>query len=141
MDLSKLDTVKQASEGFELQLQDPGTNKNLGIFITVLGHDSEEYTKLQSKQNKRRTARMFSAGRFKPGAISDEEIKQDTIELLAECTKAWRDEGEKLPESIKVGVAVMECTRENAIKLYTEYPWVKEQVDAAVVDRANFIKS
>ena len=140
MDISKLDVVKQANEGFELQLQDPETNANLGIFITVLGHDSEEYTKLQGRQNKRRTARMFNAGRFKPGAISDEEIKQDTIELLAACTKAWRDEGEKLSAAIKVGGAEMECTHENVVQVYTAYPWIKEQVDAAVGDRANFIK-
>lgn len=155
MDLKELDTVKAATDGFEVQLYHPGTNEDLGIFITVLGRDSEEFTKLQSQQNQRRSGKMFKSGQFKPGSLTDEEVKRDTIALLAACTKSWREAppakkengvgaaaAEKVAEksTLTIAGAELPCTRDNAVQLYTDHPWIREQIDAAVSDRALLFK-
>lgn len=140
MDLTKYDSVKAAEQGAELELRDPVSNLKSKIFIRVLGHDSKDYQRVVSKQNQRRTSRVFQHGRFKPGNLTDQEFKQDAIEILAECTLSWRDETEEKPELLVVGGQRLECTKENAIRVYTELPWIKEQVEDFVTDRANFIK-
>jgi len=33
------------------------------------------------------------------------------------------------------------CNKDNAAALYERFPWIKEQVDTAVGDRANFINA
>lgn len=150
MDLAKLDTVASANEGFEVQLFNPGTMENLGIYITVLGRDSDEFRRLQAEQSKRRMGKLAKGGSFRMSSINAEEMERDTLELLAACTKSWRQErpaaeGESLDEkhyvdTLTVAKEELVCTRENALMLYTKYPWIKEQVDAGVTDRANFIK-
>ncbi len=147
MDLAKLDTVARANEGFELQLFNPGTMENLGIYITVLGRDSTEFRELQAEQNKKRMAKLAKGGSFRMGAVNLTEVERDSIELLAACTKSWRQdvpgaaEGEatSLP-TLTLDGQELACNAANATKLYTAYPWIREQVDAGVTDRANFIK-
>jgi len=148
VDLAKLDTVSGANQGFELQLLDPGTLANLGIFIQVLGRDSAEFRKLAADQNRRRIAKVTRGGQFRAGAASLEEMESDGIELLAECTKGWRsvelDKDDPTIEQSKpfltIGGEEVQFSRAAAVKLYTNYPWIREQVDGAVIDRANFIK-
>jgi hypothetical protein len=145
MDLAKLDTVAGANEGFEVQLYHPATMENLGIFVRVLGRDSDEYRRLQSEQLRRRIQKSVKTGTMR-SVSSPKEIEQDGIELLAACTKGWRQaedrEGDGVvgKTTITVAGAEWECSRANAARLYTEYPWIAEQVDVAVVDRANFIR-
>lgn len=132
IDLSSIDTVKGANGGFAVPICHPGTSEELGIAITVLGKDSDEFQKISRQQSKKRMDRM-SKGGFRNQAISPEEIEQDSLNLLAACTKSWTGvvlEGQPLP-----------CTKENAIMLYERFPWIKEQVDQAIGDRANFIGS
>jgi hypothetical protein len=138
MDLKLLDSVTGANAGFEGELLHPVNNSQLRIFITVLGRDSEDYQRKLSEQNRKRLARQ-KPGKFVP--FSNEELNTMTIELLATITKGWRDEGENLPSSIKIGGETLSCTYANAVRLYTEYPWALEQVDNWVSDRANFLKT
>jgi hypothetical protein len=145
MDLKKLDTVAGSNEGFELQLHDPATLAPLGIFIEVLGQDGAEFRKVQSEQNKQRIAKMTKSGVFRAGAATAGEMESDMVEVLAACTKSWRDETEEAEEAgtsdkITVGGEAIACTRAAAAKLYTDYPWIREQVAAAVTDRANFLR-
>lgn len=142
MDLEKLNTVKASNTGFELQLRDPATNDDLPIFIVLLGRDSEEFRRVSSEQNKRRVQRASRSGRFNMPTLGIEELERDTSEILASCTKSWREEmpGKTDKVTLTVGGAELECNRDNAKRLYTDYPWMREQVDAAVADRANFLK-
>jgi hypothetical protein len=145
-DLSSLDVVTGANEGFELELYNPATQEDLGIFITVLGKDSTEFRKLQAEQNQRRLDRAGRAGNVSK-MLSERQIRADGIELDAACTKSWRTvtpdadgETEHSKSVILVAGTELECTKQNAIKLYTDFPWIKEQVDEAILDRANFMK-
>ena len=60
------------------------------------------------------------------------EIENDTIELLAAVTAGWRGDfvldGTPLP-----------YTEHNAQQLYRRFAWIREQVDQAVGNRANFL--
>lgn len=145
MDLSKLNTVEGANQGFELRLCDPATNDDLDIYITVLGRDSDEYRTLSNTQQQKRISKMSRSGTFKAGAVSTQEFERDALELLAAVTKSWRQvvkEGDQSKEltTLTVNGEELVFSKANAMRLYKEYPWVKEQVDAAVVDRANFLK-
>lgn len=133
IDLADIDTIKGANEGFDVRIYHPGTNEDLDITINVLGKDSDEFQKISRAQHKKRMAKTLKGGFRNNATIPVEEIEQDGLELLASCTKAWTGvilDGEQL-----------ECNKENAIIIYERFPWIKEQVDIAIGDRANFIKS
>lgn len=137
IDLAALDTVKGSNIGFEVSIYNPATNEDLGLFITVLGKDSDEFQKVSRSQQKRRMEKM-SKGGFRNTNIPIESVEADGIQLLAAVTKSWR-QGEK--QTVTVDGEELACTKENAVAVYERFPWIKEQIDAAVGDRANFIKS
>jgi len=148
MDLAKLDTAKGANEGFEVELYNPSTNEDLGIKINLLGKDSDEFQRVSRAQSKKRLARLTKGG-FRSNATPPiEEIEQDNIELLASCTRGWRtlakkDKEGKVVEPEKTTLTVsgneLAFSKENAVDIYTRFPWIREQVDTAIGDRANFI--
>jgi len=132
-DLSTIDTVKGSNEGFDVQIYHPGTNVDLDITIHVLGKDSDEFQKISRAQSKKRMAKMTKGGGFRTTpSIPIEEIERDGIDLLAACTKSW--------SGIVVEGKPVDCTYDNVIMIYERFPWIKEQVDTAIGDRANFIK-
>lgn len=141
MDIAKLDTVAQANHGFEASLHHPGTLADLGIFITVLGRDSTEFRRVSAEQNRKRVSKIQKAGGMQRVALTVEELEQDSLDLLSACTKSWRQVvKEKEKATLTLNGQELECSTANARKLYADYPWIKEQVDMAVTDRANFSK-
>lgn len=132
VDLSSIDTVKGANEGFDVRIYHPGTNEDLDVTINVLGKDSDEFQKVSRAQSKKRMAKLSKGGFRNTSAIPLEEVEQDGIELLASCTRGWSGvvvDGKEVPFS-----------KDAAVDVYTRFPWIREQVDAAIGDRANFIK-
>ncbi|MCK5605398.1 hypothetical protein KAR91_26135 [Candidatus Pacearchaeota archaeon] len=133
VDLAALDTVKGSNEGFDVQIYDPGTNEDIDIVISVLGKDSDAFNKISRSQNKRRMAKMQKGGFRNVATPPIEEVESDGIELLAACTTGWTG-------VVRDG-KVIEFSKDNAVMIYKGYPWIKEQVDIAIGDRANFIKA
>ena len=133
IDLSSIDTVAGANAGFDVQIYHPGTNEDLGIIIRVLGKDSDEFQKISRAQSKKRMAKMSKGGNFRNTNLPLEEIERDSLDLLAACTKSWA--------GVKLEGKDLECNAANAVMIYERFPWIKEQVDTAIGDRANFIKS
>jgi hypothetical protein len=132
MDFAAFDTAA-ASEGAVLELRDPAgaplvdeDNNNAPVTITVLGGDSDVAVK---ERNSATNRILKQRGR---GLITAESSQADGIRLLAKCTKAW--------SGIKVSGEVLECTYDNAVKFYTAYPFVRDQVDEFMGDRANFLR-
>ena len=127
-DLSKLDTSGAAETGAVLEVLHPTENTPLGIKITLAGADSDVYRKMVNKSVNKRLQRI------KPGQtipFTAEEQEESGLNLLAVCTLSWEGvvvEGEALP-----------CTKENAKMVYQRFPWIKEQVDQFIGDRANFL--
>jgi len=133
VDLAAIDTVKGSNEGFNVRIYHPGTNEDLDISIIVLGKDSDTFQKISRAQNKKRVAKMQKGGFRNTTPVPIEEIEQDGIDLLAACTTGWTGviiEGKEIPFST-----------DNAVMVYERFPWIKEQVDTAIGDRANFIKA
>ena len=127
-DLTSLDTSEAAETGAVLDVLHPTENTPLGIKITLAGADSDVYRKMVNKSVNKRVQRM------KPGQslpFTAEEQEESGLNLLAACTLAWEGvvvEGETLP-----------CNTENAKMVYRRFPWIKEQVDQFIGDRANFL--
>ena len=133
VDLAAIDTVKGSNEGFDVRIFHPGTNEDLDLIINVLGKDSDAFQKVSRAQNKKRMAKMQKGGFRNTAPIPIEEIEQDGIDLLAACTTGWAGviiEGEEIQFSI-----------DNAVMVYERFPWIKEQIDTAIGDRANFIRA
>ena len=78
---------------------------------------------------------MLVRRRLKKGGravLDPDKLREESIEILAACTLSWKGvivEGKSLP-----------CTRENAVMLYTRFPWLKEQAEAFVADRASYFR-
>lgn len=136
-DLAALDTVKGSNAGFEVSIYNPATNEDLGLFITVLGKDSDEFQKVSRAQQKKRMEKI-SKGGFRNANVPIEAMESDGLQLLAAVTKSWR-QGDK--QTVTLDGQELACTKENAVALYERFPWIKEQVDTAVGDRANFINA
>lgn len=128
MDFANLDTRAGANAGFEVQLRHPASDEPLDIHITVHGQDSTHYEKAQAERA-RKWQRML--GRSRDRQLSPDELKKGAIELMAAVTVQWR--------GVVLDGEALECTPENAAKVYGRFPWVMEQLDAAVHERANFL--
>lgn len=132
-DLAAFDTVKGSNDGFDVQIYNPGNNEDTDIFISVLGKDSDQFQKISRGQNKKRMAKMQKGGFRNVATPPIEEIESDGIELLAACTTGWK--------GVVIDKKKIEFSKDNAVMVYNRYPWLKEQVDIAIGDRANFIKA
>lgn len=120
-----LDVVSAAEMGAEVILRHPGTDEPLDIKFKVVGKDSKRvYNALRVVGNRRLNSNTRE---------TLDKIEADGIALLVACTVGWenlQEDGEDVP-----------FTPEAAQRIYKEYKWIREQVDAFVQDRANFLKT
>ena len=130
MDLSKLDMKEAASRGALMVLRHPASGEELraddgsDMCIELLGMDSPEYRQLIRAA----ASRNVSRGRKRP---SPELLEQEAITLLAGVTKGW--------SGIVVDGENLSFSQEAAKQLYTDYAWIREQVDEFVGERGNFL--
>lgn len=136
-DLSTLDTTKAAEEGATLEVRHPTTGIVLmngeakPVTLTLAGSDSDRAMKAERAALNRR----FKANANRRGTSSSmtaEELDSDTLDKLAACTLGW--------SGFVVEGSEVECTPANARQLYRQWPWLREQAQAFVDDRANFLK-
>lgn len=136
MDLSKLDTTAAAETGAKLEVAHPATgarllqDDNTPVTVTLAGQDSDRFKKADRKISNRRLATSASGQRLK---LTAEGIDSDSLERLVACTISW--------SGIGWGGGEKECTPENAREAYTKLPWLREQAEAFIGDRANFLKA
>ena len=125
-DIESLDTVTACEEGADLEIVHPRTGEPLGIIISVVGADSPTYrSELHKLANKR-----AKRGR---GVLNSESIEADNIELLVACTRGW--------SGLDYKGAALAFSPANARMVYKDFVWLREQVDAFIGDRANFLKN
>ena len=125
-DLAKLDTAKVAEEGAELRVAHPTTGEDLGIKITLIGTDSKTFRDISK-------SRATASLKKKTREIDLDQNESDAVELLAKCTKSWSGITENGKE--------VAFSYDNAVKLYTKYLWLREQIDRFMADRSNFLPS
>lgn len=126
-----------AAETAEIELQHPKTNVPLGIFITLYGKDSPKFKEVQRKQLNRRLE-LSQKSRNNKMTMTAEELEKEQFDLLVACTKSWRT-GDR--QQVEFGENEwLDCTPDNARKIYEATGWLKEQVDQEIGDRSSFLK-
>lgn len=137
MALAALSPLDKAENGFPVDVRHPVTNLPIGVTITVCGSDSQTFKTIQRKQLNRRIE-LSNKSRNKTLSMTAEEIELESLNTLVACTKSWSQDG---GDSIEMNEGEwLPCTPENVKRVYTELPWIREQVDQEIGDRNNFLK-
>lgn len=141
LDLASLDTAEASDKGARVELNHPTTNMPLGMFVTILGKHSQVFREIvRERVNKRVRDEANATRRNKqPDNYTAEQVEREAIELLVACTISW-DSGEGKPFLFFKGEE-LPYTMQNAITVYSEMIWIREQVDNAIGDLENFIKA
>lgn len=121
-DLAKHNYTEIAEVGFKFELKLPGTGEATGVFITVRGDQSKtvkafgrkKYSefKLREQQAKRRGKDVEE--------MTLEEAEELSIESAVIRVIGW--------ENITENGKVVAFTKENAERIFKEYPWIKDAV-------------
>ena len=129
---AELDTRAKASEGIEIEIFKPD-GESSGIFIKVLGQDSDDYTKIKEKQDRARVRMISKGGRGAVDGIFDTG-KSNEMEIVIACCLSWRHtNGKNMPFQIGVN-------EDASRKFFEKYPVVYDQVRVGIADRANFTR-
>jgi hypothetical protein len=134
MDLSNLDTLSTAEAGTDVELEHPVTGEPIKDddgkpwVISIRGSDSKTVRAIAKKQQNRFTERLRKRGQFGDADTAESEA----VEKLVAATIGWR--------GLVMDGKPYEFSPENAHKLYSDprFPWIVEQVQAAMVDRKRF---
>lgn len=130
MDLNSLKPVK-ADKGATLDILHPETEEPIeGMTITLLGQDSAVYRKLQLSKQQAILNRM-ARGR-KAADLDAEKLAEDTIDDLVKLTVKWT--------GFEINGEALAATPENFRMVYSEWPWIREQAQEFVNNRANFFR-
>jgi hypothetical protein len=134
MDLAQFDTQSVATEGAWVEIYTPRGEK-ADMRIKVAGEDSELYQResarmqviLQNRMAEKNKANIRTA--FVEGDVTAQ--RTELIKMLARITLDWED-----VEENGVRIAFSES---DAIRLYTKYPFLADQVVSFARDRTNFL--
>lgn len=116
-----------AAKPFDLELLNPTTKEGLGVTITIVGKNSRQFKDKfyevvdraqQAGQDKKTQAEKLKAA------------EEQSAELIANCIIGWSD------DEFFGG----EYTFERAYELVNDptLSWVREQIDAAIVEESHF---
>jgi len=129
MDLSTLSTTAASDEGATMALLHPTTfepmanDKGDPCLIKLLGRDSKKFRdNVRTKANQRLNQKKAPKKDY-------DDYENDGLALLASLTVSF----------INIEYNGKPAKASDASEIYRELPWVKEQVDEFVNDRANFI--
>ena len=124
MDLKLLDTKTAANEGRWCTIYHPITNEPLDIQIKLAGADSDIYKRAINKQVEKKLKKNTLDTNL-------EQEEDEEIEILVACTLDWKN--------VEYEGCVLECSPENIKFIYSQFIWLREQVDNFINNRANFI--
>jgi hypothetical protein len=126
-DLSDLGGLSDAQEaGIDVSITHPKTGEPLGIVIKVAGPDSK-------KQQKARTAVLNDRVEKKIRKVTGDRLTEEATSLVANSILGW--------SGVEIDGAAVPFTVENAVMVFTRWPFIREQVQSVSDDRANFIKT
>lgn len=133
IDLATLDVSAASEKPVEIELLHPATKEGLGQFISIIGRESKTcQAYLRAKNNEAMKKAVLNSRKSRTPLIpTAEENEAEAMELLANViTKDFR--------GIKYLGEEVAFTPEAAKKLYTEQPWIAEQVDRSMADLTLF---
>lgn len=130
MDLNSLKPVK-ADKGATMEVVHPETEEVIpGMTITLLGQDSAVYRKMQLAKQQVILNRMAKGK--KVADLDAEKLAEDTIDDLVKLTVKW--------SGFQLEGKDLEATPDNFRMVYTDWPWIREQAQEFVANRANFFR-
>ena len=130
-DLNSLKPVK-ADDGAVLEIVHPESEEIIpGMTVTLLGQDSKVYRKIQLAKQQAALNRIAKGK--KAVDLDAEKLAEDSIDDLVKLTVAW--------SGFTLNGAVLDCTTENTKRVYSEWEWIKEQVQEFVANRSNFFRA
>lgn len=138
-DLASIDPVAACNVGHEFELKHPSTEKPLGIFLTVLGSESDpvrEYRREKLNERLRNESMAKKRGKDLP-IQTVQDFEESTIEVLLITLVGWRM-GDS--PTITFEGQQLEFNLMNARKVLTKLPWIREQINEET-NLENFMKS
>lgn len=139
IDIGSLDTGAASDKGSRIELLHPVSKEPVGLGFTVLGKHSQTFRDIVKERiNKTVREQSMAAQRGKPAKLKTAEVAEaEAVELLAACTTGW-DSGEG-EDYWLINGDKLSFNHANAITVYTQFLWIREQVDAAIGDLENFM--
>jgi len=127
MKLDDFNSVEGSNEGAVLRLVHPTTGVDTDAWIKVAGPDSK-----LAKQRRAQVQRLF---RGKGGGknLDIDMLEREAMETRVALTLDWGN--------IEVDGEELQFSEKTVRQVYTDYPWIAEQVDEFQGDRANFFTS
>lgn len=126
MDFRNYDTIKAAEKGFTYILKDfDGIEEDASVDVVGIGSriHKQAMKKIEDQEN------IFARkGKTMPTEQSDDLY----IEMLAKCTKGWKN--------IEEDGKPVEFSYDNAVRMYTDYPFLRKQVLEAIHDLRSMLE-
>lgn len=126
--IADLDLSASSDQGHEFEVSSPKTGKGLGVFITVLGDQSEKVVSfVRKRQNAKRREFALAARRGRPSDDVD-SVEDDEAFVVEACiarTIGWRGLAEPFSE-------------DNARRLFARNREIRRQVLEESGNLANF---
>ena len=128
-----LNDIGKVKDTTEVELVHPRSGETLGnedgspMTITVYGPYSSHYKAVSHAQQNARLAKAQRMGGKM--SLTAEELEASSLDLLVKCTESWNITLDKKPE---------EFSQDKARQVYTEHPWVREQVESVFGDNRAF---
>lgn len=138
LDLASLDTAVACDNAIDYELRHPVTDEPIGVFIKIIGKDSN---KLRDAIRKRINARLRADAirrNNKPEIRTAEQIEAESIDLLVLATEGWYCAESQ--NAIEYKGDFLTYNEENVRKVYTEQLWIRQQIDEACGDIDRFFK-
>ena len=130
-----LNDLKPKSDTVEVILMHPSTGDPLTkadgteMSITVYGTHSKVYRAVDFEQKNKY---LQKARKQRKIDIKAEDIESNGLEVLSKLVKEW---------DIVISGKCPELTVDNAMNLFRDYPWIKDQVEEAISDTNSFMKA
>jgi hypothetical protein len=136
IDLADFD-IERAETGEVMEVMFPGSNPPVPlaaageeppITLTLRGTDSGAYRAVRRDLVKRRQQASARNG----GTVPLEVIEAESLETVLACLICW--------DGIIMDGAPVDFTSTNARRVLTRLPWLVEQAEVFIHNRANFLK-
>jgi hypothetical protein len=128
-----LSDLKPKSDTITVDLLHPGTGDPLAsekskMQIILYAPHTKEYKQVVHEQQNKRLERLRSK---KKNFVSAEDIENLALEMVVKVTKEW---------DILLNGEVPKLTVDKVKEIYTEYPFIVEQINEAIDDYNSFTK-
>jgi hypothetical protein len=128
VDLSAFDgAMKLQEEGLLVPIVGMDGKTPLGFSVRIAGPDSERAIAAQEAMGNELIEREDIS------TLSAKDRRASMVRYLARVTMAFEP-------YVAIGGQQLSYSEENAVKLYSQYPFIREQVDRSAGKRAAFLK-